>query len=132
MAMFLSNNKQGYNDIILGKLNSTDNYDPIRTMDSLKNRAYQNDRINVPFRVVSFSSNQILLEVDNTFSKPVILAYSDAWHPNWKAWIEDNETEVIQTNFMLKSVVVPVGKHFIKFEYKPGCRVFFCETNKVT
>ena len=53
------------------------------------------------------------------------LVIADAWHPNWKAYIDGNEINVIKTNGIFKGVLLPAGKHrihlnFDNSSYLPG------------
>ena len=43
------------------------------------------------------------------------LVFMDAWHPNWKAYIDGNETNIIETNGAFKGIILPPGNHSIHF-----------------
>lgn len=52
--------------------------------------------------------------------KKRFVAFSEIYYPKgWKAYIDGNEAEIWQTNFILRGLVVPEGRHEIRFEYNP-------------
>ncbi len=60
---------------------------------------------------------------DNEFSytieteEPGLLSLSEIWYPAWKATIDGNETPMYRTNYSLRGVYVPKGKHTITMKY---------------
>ena len=47
----------------------------------------------------------------------------------WKAYIDDKETPIIQTNYVLRGLAIPSGNHQIRFEFKPAS---YYNSNKVS
>lgn len=53
------------------------------------------------------------------------LVMADSWHPNWHAFVNDKETQIIKTNGVFKGVLLPAGEgkvhlFFDNSPYKPG------------
>ncbi len=50
------------------------------------------------------------------------------YNRGWKAYIDNKETPIIQTNYVLRGLSIPSGKHTITFEFKPAA---YYSSNKV-
>jgi hypothetical protein len=48
------------------------------------------------------------------------LVLSDVYYPGWKAAVDGKWTHIFQTDYVLRGVVVPPGKHVVRFEFRPG------------
>ncbi|MCB0278646.1 MAG: YfhO family protein, partial [Calditrichaeota bacterium] len=49
-----------------------------------------------------------------------LLVISEVYYPEgWKAFIDGQETEIYQTNHVLRSVVVPTGEHTVELKFNP-------------
>jgi hypothetical protein len=70
-------------------------------------------------KVLSFSSNTLHLEVENSLGKPKAnwLYYADTWHPLWKAQVNEKEVKVFQANLAYKAVRLEPGKNDIEFRF---------------
>ncbi|MBS1517095.1 MAG: YfhO family protein [Bacteroidetes bacterium] len=61
------------------------------------------------------------LEYDVNASGNNLLVFSEIYIPfGWKAYIDGKETDIYKTDYFLRSVVVPQGKHKVEFKYEPG------------
>ena len=76
-----------------------------------------------------YSPQEIILNVTTPSSG--ILVFSDLFYPGWEASVDREETKIMKANTALRAVVVPEGKHIVKFVYDPrpfniGLRFGFC------
>ncbi len=68
-------------------------------------------------QVVSYEPNTIFLNTDTPGNK--LLFISDTFYPGWKAYIDQEQTEVLRANYAFRAVFIPKGKHVVKFIYQP-------------
>jgi hypothetical protein len=72
--------------------------------------------------VTKFASREIVLNAST--DADALLVLSEVYYPaGWKAFIDGAETEIYKTNYVLRSVVVPKGKHTIEFKFEPAAYV---------
>jgi hypothetical protein len=61
------------------------------------------------------------IEYKSTSSKNEFAVFSEIYYPaGWKAYIDGKESEIVQTNYVLRGLSVPAGEHKITFEFKPS------------
>ena len=73
--------------------------------------------------LVKFEYDEI--EFSTVAKEKQFLVVTDSWHPFWHAQVDGKETSVIKTNGILKGIIVPSGKHQVRFyfdnsAYQPG------------
>lgn len=69
--------------------------------------------------VTEYKSREIRLSASTAVTSLMVL--SEIYYPaGWKAWIDGQETEIYRTNSILRSIVVPPGKHEIIFRFEPA------------
>jgi hypothetical protein len=69
--------------------------------------------------ITGYSSGMIGIEAYNDVVALLVLA--EPYYPaGWTATIDGSETEIFKTNFVLRSIVVPPGRHRIEFRFDPS------------
>jgi len=56
--------------------------------------------------------------------KPVLVALSENWYPHWTATIDGAPTPILRSDFALRAIAVPAGKHEIQMTYSSPWVVF--------
>jgi len=84
---------------------------------------------NAAVEIKDYSSNKVILNINTPASG--ILVLSDTFYPGWKAFIDWEEVEIMKANTVMRAVVIPKGKHLVKFVYDPipfnsGLRLGLC------
>jgi hypothetical protein len=67
--------------------------------------------------VTLYKPNQI--RVNTETNGDAILVLSENHYPGWRAYVDGNKVEVLRVNYNLRGVLVPAGKHEVKFVYFP-------------
>ncbi|HEY5536752.1 MAG TPA: YfhO family protein [Ignavibacteria bacterium] len=58
------------------------------------------------------------LEYDVNATGNNLLVFSEIYYPpDWKAYIDGNETEIYKTNYLLRAIIIPAGKHKIEMKF---------------
>jgi len=72
----------------------------------------------VTAKITKFNIHNI--EYDVTASGNNLLVLNEVYYPaGWKAFIDGKETEFYKTDYLLRSIVVPAGKHKVEFVFHP-------------
>jgi hypothetical protein len=62
-----------------------------------------------------YSANRIKYDVET--AENGLLVLSEIWYPAWQATLDGQEIEILRTNYSLRGIVVPKGKHAIVLRY---------------
>lgn len=63
------------------------------------------------------SPNEVLIRTES--NSPAALVLSDVYYPGWRGFIDGQETRVLRSNYIFKSVIVPAGAHEIRLVFQP-------------
>ena len=67
-------------------------------------------------KLTKYNPNNIWFLVEN--EQASLFVVSEVYYPNgWKAYIDGKPTKIYKTNHVLRSIVIPKGKHEVKFIY---------------
>ena len=69
-------------------------------------------------QLVSNKNDEIYYE-SNTATKQFAVFSEIFYKLGWKAYVDNAETPIVKTNYVLRGIIVPAGKHDIRFEFKP-------------
>ncbi|MBP6821363.1 MAG: YfhO family protein [Acidobacteria bacterium] len=67
-------------------------------------------------RFVSYEASRLVIETNA--DKPAVLVVSERHYPGWVATLDGVKTPIHQTDFLLRGVVVPAGKHTVEMSYR--------------
>jgi len=68
-------------------------------------------------RLVRYANTEVIVEVEAPTGG--ILLLNDVWHPWWRADVDGSETEILKADVIFRAVVVPPGKHVVRFSFHP-------------
>jgi len=57
------------------------------------------------------------LETDS--SMPTVLVISEIYYPGWEATVDGHLTEILVTDYLLRGLALPAGRHKIEMRYLP-------------
>ena len=67
--------------------------------------------------ITNYSSQKVVIKT--TLEKPGLLVLTDLFYPGWKAYVNQSEVEILQTDYIFRSIPLDVGTHEIVFTYQP-------------
>lgn len=68
-------------------------------------------------RIVSYRNTEVVVETEN--AAPMLLLLNDVWHPWWRASVDGDPVDILKANVLFRAVVVPAGKHTVRFTFHP-------------
>ena len=52
------------------------------------------------------------------------MVLNDVWHPWWQASVDGKPAEILKANVLFRAVVVPPGRHVVRFTFHPFSGAF--------
>jgi hypothetical protein len=96
------------------------NFDPEKIAFLEKDPGVKIDRPDSTAAVKLIKSDIHNLEYEVNASGNNLLVFSEIYLPfGWKAFVDGKEADIHKTNYILRSLVIPAGKHKIEFRYVP-------------
>lgn len=69
-------------------------------------------------RLTKYGLNSLQFESNN--NNEGFAVFSDIYYPlGWKAYIDGQASEILKTNYLLRGLNIPAGKHTIEFKFEP-------------
>lgn len=68
-------------------------------------------------RFIEYSPN--VMRIEAYLNHPGLLVLGDVYFPGWKAFVDGKETKIYKTNYVMRGVAVPQGRHIVEFRYDP-------------
>lgn len=67
--------------------------------------------------VEAYKPNEVILQVSSFDT--ALLVLSDTYYPGWKVYVNEKESDIIQTNLIYRGVVIGSGQHKVRFVFEP-------------
>ena len=76
-------------------------------------------------KMTVFDNDEMTYESNSTAAH--LAVFSEIFYKDWNAYIDDNKTEILKVNYVLRGLVIPAGKHTIRFKFEP--KIYFVSRN---
>ncbi len=99
---------------------NTNEFKPDSIALILNTEKLENANFNGKGEIKTVEQNPNFIELESNTDTEQFMVLSEIYYPKgWKALVDGNETEIYQTNHILRGIQVPAGKHKITFEFRP-------------
>jgi hypothetical protein len=68
--------------------------------------------------IVGYAANRVT--IDATMASDGFLFLSDAYRPDWRAYVDGTEAKLYRANYAFRAVRLPTGAHRVEFVYRPA------------
>jgi len=59
------------------------------------------------------------VNIEANMETPGVVVLADMWFPGWSAYVDGERQPILRTNYAIRGVEVPAGKHEVVFRYEP-------------
>src|SRR5262249_30665665 len=73
-------------------------------------------------RLLRYANTEVIVEVEAPAGGVLLL--TDVWQPWWRAHVDGADAEILQANVIFRAVVVPRGRHVVRFSFHPFAGAF--------
>ena len=94
-------------------------YDPTRTALVEESSPVMTAQVDPSASAEVKHLSETLMEVQTTSATPSFLVTSDADYPGWRATVDGAPAPIFRTDYALRGVKVPAGRHVVRFEFSP-------------
>lgn len=77
-----------------------------------------NQKINGSIELQDYSPDKMIYNSNTDMDGFAV--FSEVYYPDWKVYIDGKESKIYQTNYILRGIVIPQGKHEIEMIFHPG------------
>ncbi len=67
-------------------------------------------------RISSYRLHEVVLDVSTP--TPGLVRLADLYHPSWRADLDGRPVPVLRSDYLLRAVAVPAGRHRVRFDYE--------------
>jgi hypothetical protein len=68
-------------------------------------------------RLLRYANTEVVVEVEAPGGG--ILVLNDVWQPWWRVTVDGADAEILKANVLFRAVVVPRGRHVVRFSFHP-------------
>ncbi len=90
---------------------------------NVKSRLSEDRRLNLSYTLLNFSADNLKVRI--TTPQAGWLMYSDVWHPQWQATVNNHSVAVLKANLAYKIVRVNQGENNVEFNFG-SWQICFC------
>ncbi|GAB2821398.1 hypothetical protein [Ferruginibacter profundus] len=63
------------------------------------------------------------IKYESNSAAPQLAVFSEIFYKDWNAYIDGKKTDIIKTDYVLRALMLPAGKHSIEFKLEPAAYI---------